>query len=67
MEEKKSVLHSLKTKLSWQQPWFYRQNEQRSDEQLHEGEEGSTKKVTSESSKKILGSASEVFEWADKK
>ena len=36
-----------------------------SDEQLHEGEEGSTKKVMGESFKKILGSASEIFERAD--
>ena len=66
---KKSVLHlsHLETKVSRQRSWFNRQNEQWSDEQLHEGEEGSTKKMIGESSRKILGSVREVFEQAHEK
>ena len=67
--KRKSVLHlsRLETKISRQQSWFNRQNEQWSNEQFHEGEEGSTKKVTGESSRKILESVREVFERADEK
>ena len=60
-EKKKPVLHlsRLETKVSRQRAWFNRQNEQWSDE-LYEEEEGNTNIVMVESSKKILGSASEV-------
>ena len=65
-KKKKSVLHlsRLETKVSRQRQWFNRQNERWSDE-LYEGGEGNSNKVMGESSKKILGSASEVFEQAD--
>ena len=61
-----SVLHfsRLETKVSRQRRSFNSQNDQWSDERS-EGEEGNTNKLMGETSKKILGSASEVFEQAD--